>query len=1074
MARSILAILCTVASVLSPVRTALNQESPTPRRLPSKQEFRQFFEAALDSVEPGAIEAAVSSAPLMVLGLFRQYLEEWSENDSPDVANKDIDPRIHSLAKAVFSLYDSPVLTDSANQLENLAASEREAVQQAVFHHQEAEQLKASDRQAAVESYRAAQAIYSATRLSAMEGIVLIELGDYLRNQREYEDAASYLRQARELYEEPSPLHEAMALGELAKSLRELGNEEEAIVHFKELWHTGMRIDSHSSVRTAALGLGRCYRDMGRFQDATRWLKKGIELARKSGSTSSLTASLTALGNSYRQQGRYQDAIVCHEQSLQEKRRAGDKAGQANALSNLGVCYSALRQIEDAASAHSQALELRREYGSPRGVALSLSNLGHCYARNGDLRSALSYHSEALELRKKEGTPRDIAKSFHHLGECQGQLQHYEQAIDWFERALEIERAVGKSYNLARVLNSLGYHHLLQGNLDPVFEYLQESLQLRSRTGNRQRMATTLGNLGRYYHALGQHKTAMEYWRRTIGAVAEVPRRTLTEPGRVAFADAWRELPWLISHSAFSLAELEGVAAAFHGVETMLGRVLLEGMQEKWEGVTNTDPELGRLRTQLLKTFETTRLAQEKAANDNASAEESRQLLDRLAATDKDLLRVEKQLRRKSPRLMELLAPEVTSTEELSNQLLRPGQALLRFVLGETCSYLYVITPEGLELIQLAAEQVLRKVFDQLMESLQDPARQDLTFVKPSRELYRLLLGPAASVLEPMKHLIIVPDGFLGALPFDALLYQDAVHDSSDRGTNYPYVVRKWSVQYAPSASFLTYLSQHKSDRTVWSKDFLILGDAVYEDESFASRERALSSLDPRKFERLKKTREEALALSRHLVQESEAEVFLSLRDLGRSGRIEAKRFDLFLGADASEDRLRGDLSRYRVLHLATHGYFDTEYPWFSGLVLSIGSAEEKHSGYLSLPEIASLHLDAELVFLSACETAKGKVLRSEGIQNTARSFLLAGARTVVATQWVIVDRVAPLIASVFYEQFLAGMPAVEALRKAKLALIKDHAGVRGAKALGTSDKGQLGWAHPSIWAPFILYGGVR
>jgi tetratricopeptide (TPR) repeat protein len=199
---------------------------------------------------------------------------------------------------------------------------------------------------------------------------------------------------------------------------------------------------------------------------------------------------------------------------------------------------------------------------------------------------------------------------------------------------------------------------------------------------------------------------------------------------------------------------------------------------------------------------------------------------------------------------------------------------------------------------------------------------------------------------------------------------------------------------------------------------------------------------------------------------------------LPRSARLSGARFDLLLGAEASKSNLKESLGGHRGVHLAVHGYVDVEFPWFSGLVLS-GEGGEPCS-FLNLAEIAGFELDADLVFLSACETARGESMRSEGIRNAARAFLLAGARTVVATQWTVGDEASALLARRFYEGLFAGATAAEALRGAKLALIGGGGAATETVTRGISTTrsesagGQQGSVHPAFWAPYVIWGHAR
>jgi CHAT domain-containing protein len=291
-----------------------------------------------------------------------------------------------------------------------------------------------------------------------------------------------------------------------------------------------------------------------------------------------------------------------------------------------------------------------------------------------------------------------------------------------------------------------------------------------------------------------------------------------------------------------------------------------------------------------------------------------------------------------------------------------------------------------------------------------------------------------------------------------------------------PYLLRQKSVRYVPSASLLLWFAEHGRKQGTWQKEMLLLGDAVYGDEEPASAPVAAYALErsgQQGFARLLKTRDEVTAIAASRVRNRDDAILTELRHLPRSRPVSGSQFDLLLGADANEAALKRDLSQYRILHIAAHGHFDPDYPWFSGLVLS---GDANNAGFLNLVEIATLNLDAEIVFLSACQTAAGNVMQGEGIKSTARSFLLAGARSVVATQWPVMDEAAPIVATTFYQRLFDGLPPAEALRQAKITLLEERGDPQSADARGArpfaSAPSQSPFAHPAFWAPFVLWGG--
>jgi CHAT domain-containing protein len=440
-------------------------------------------------------------------------------------------------------------------------------------------------------------------------------------------------------------------------------------------------------------------------------------------------------------------------------------------------------------------------------------------------------------------------------------------------------------------------------------------------------------------------------------------------------------------------------------------------------------------------------------------------------------------LRRCNPRLMELAMPEPAGVEQIRQQLLSPKQALLHYVLAEEQSYLWLLTRNDLQLYSLPDEATLREAYHSLSKALAIGQATHAGFVMPARQLYEKLLGPIAEAVGSYDELIIVADGFLGYLPFEVLLTESPNEMNSLDLSTLPYLLREKTITYAPSASFLAFHAKQRNQKENWHKDALLFGDPVYANErSAALASRAVLALQS--FERLRQTREEVTEIASELVADSERALLRELQDLQqatvRSGSVSGSRFDLYLGNEVNEARLKSDLSGYRIVHLATHGYFDPEYPWFSGLVLSSAAAEEG-GGFLNILELGMLKLDAQLVFLSARETRKGQMLRSEGVQSTARSFLIAGAQSVIATQWSVRDDVASVLARIFYRNLFGGATASRALCEAKLFLI--NGGLLDDIHEKTSDRGvsipgrqnpQAGnqLAHPSFWAPFVIFGG--
>ena len=172
----------------------------------------------------------------------------------------------------------------------------------------------------------------------------------------------------------------------------------------------------------------------------------------------------------------------------------------------------------------------------------------------------------------------------------------------------------------------------------------------------------------------------------------------------------------------------------------------------------------------------------------------------------------------------------------------------------------------------------------------------------------------------------------------------------------------------------------------------------------------------------------------------------------------------------ATEREVReSDLSHYRILHFATHAVAGDAASWTTQptLVLSLAGTDEKYDGFLQMSEILTLHLNADLVVLSACETAKGKMFRGDGVVGLTSAFLYAGSRSVVASLWAVNDQSTSLFMEAFYRNLKQGVGKAEALRRARIELMQSRV---CSDALGE----EASLAAPYFWAPFILVGSAR
>ena len=346
------------------------------------------------------------------------------------------------------------------------------------------------------------------------------------------------------------------------------------------------------------------------------------------------------------------------------------------------------------------------------------------------------------------------------------------------------------------------------------------------------------------------------------------------------------------------------------------------------------------------------------------------------------------QLRRKAPELASLVSVNTARASEVRNQM-RPDETLVEYFGDEKSFFAFVLGRDQIQVVSLDGRGLTDSV-RRLRGEIQNPRSQ--TFLTEANSLHRRLIVPIRRFTN--DRLVIVPHGPLHYLPFAAL------HDGRK------YLIEDVTFRLLPSASVARYLARSAKPP---SPKLLVfgnpaLGDRRYDLPGAEAEARAISSLWP-----------------------------------------DAK---VLLRGQASKDAIRGMGAQYSYIHFATHGQFDAAKPLVSGLLLA---GDPSGNGRLTVGELYELSLSADLVTMSACETAMGKITNGDDVVGLTRGFLYAGARAIVATLWPIIDQETMFLMTEFYRN-LKTMGKAAALRQAQLAALRKY-------------------PHPFYWAAFQITG---
>jgi CHAT domain-containing protein len=514
-------------------------------------------------------------------------------------------------------------------------------------------------------------------------------------------------------------------------------------------------------------------------------------------------------------------------------------------------------------------------------------------------------------------------------------------------------------------------------------------------------------------------------------------------------------------------------AAALYWSERSKARTLLEALSEAYvdirEGVDAGLLERQRTLHQQIDSAARRQTALLSGKHSAEQAEAAGKELDSLLAQFHDL---EGQIRAASPRYAALTQPEPLDLKQIRKQVLDPETALLEFSLGRDHSYVWVVTTTGIGSYELPGrediETLARSTYElltarnrQLVKETPEQRRMriaaaDAAYPEAAMKLSRTILAAAISNLSA-KRLLVVTEGALQFVPFGALPSPSSDAEREPLAAGYEIV-------NVPSASTLALLRREAEGRQSAPNLLAVLADPVFDagDPRIPAAHRSIAPNRADGPAVLSTVQREVERSARESSPTAEGPLFPRLL----YSRQEAESISLFAAPEKCLEALdfrasrntamSPELAHYRIIHFATHTFIDNVHPELSGIVFSlIDERGRAQDGFLRLHEIYNLRLPAELVVLSACQTALGKQIKGEGMIGLTRGFIYAGAERVVASLWEVDDEATAALMKSFYERMLNGnLRAAAALRAAQMTVSQHKR-----------------WRSPYYWAGFVLQG---
>ena len=805
--------------------------------------------------------------------------------------------------------------------------------------------------------------------------------------------------------------------------------------------------------------IGFVYLGVGNYKSAKDYAGQSLTLAEALKDNKLSASALLTIGMVSLWQGDHEEAIGHLQRCLVIFKELNERLSMADALVYLGQAHSATGNYVQAFNDYSQAMDIVKGLNERQRLENLLTSIGTLYAEQGDYEKMFDYLDQGLQIAKEINDQLGMATILLNKGIAYREQGEYEMALKFLQDSLKIGEATKSPGFLIYPQTALGSLYQSQGKYGLAADCLNRSLVLAEQVGDRPEAAATLWHLGELHHSQGNDLKAIELADRAA-ALADrinlpgIGYLALTLKGKAHLALKQPALAQQSLQNAILTIEqlrsqvsggepdyqrfFQNRVAPYHTMidlfvnqndpaqaldyaERAKARVLLDVLRN---GRININKSLSQQ-----EQLEERRLYSEMVAlNAQVNAEKSRQPADHTRIEE-----IETRLQRARSAYEEFQVtlfaahPELKVKRGLLPPLTMDDAAalipdartiLLEYVVTNDSTFLFALTRASTRSAKIATKVYSISARRSDLANLVEDFRKMLAanhpgFRQRGGELYNLLVKPVEHLLRGKTTLCIVPDGPLWELPFQAL------QTPADK-----YLQELHSLYYAPSLQVLREMRKRAAGLK----------------SSSVSKDRQAESVSTSRLYAIGNPTIGGEALAR--VQAVRNAPFVSLPETEREVQTIGnevygpKASNIHVGSAAREEVVKVEMGKYQVIHFATHGVLNDRSPLYSYLVLATGE-HSNEDGLLEAWELMEMDLKAQMVVLSACDTARGHVGAGEGMIGMTWALFVAGVPTTVASQWKVPSETTTRLMVAFHKK-AQQMTKAEAWREAALEMIRD------------------------------------
>jgi CHAT domain-containing protein len=765
------------------------------------------------------------------------------------------------------------------------------------------------------------------------------------------------------------------------------------------------------ALATAHQLLGAVYSRLTAYRQSLDYHNRALQIFAAIADTANIARAEQFVAETHWLNADYQNALFHQQRALKLSEPLGDELLRIRGQTAMGLILLSLGESDRALDAQKQALQIaleledKRETEARREQATVHKNLGLVYVQQQQHPQALASFRQAANIDEQFKFERGLLYDYLFLGQAHQALAQPDSALIFVAKAETLAVKLNDHRAYAKALYAQGLAALNRGNKTLARAGFEEALNKSEETKLDEVQWRCLWQLGVMARQDGQLEAALDFYQRAIAAIERLSAKIKIEEYRSGFIDNKSEI---YEEAVLLLLQMKREAEAFAMAERAKSRSFADMLANSgvdWQA--GADRALLDRRERIVEAIS---LIQGKITALQAKPDDTERTRLQIAAMNDSLATLQKEyadllveIKAANPELADAVSVDPLPITEVQ-AMLADSVALVEYFFAKDRLVCWVVDRNQSRAVATPLDRTrLNESIVQFRKAIQKRASTE-SF---SRELYDLLVKPIEPLLTSAAQLIIVPHGILHYLPFPALQKADG-----------SYLIDHHALALAPSATVFGFC--HRKNAAILAK-----AEESYRVLALGNPDVGNPRLD------LPFTEKEIKSLEQTF------------------GEVQS-----YTRKQATQSALASAVDEANLIHFSCHGVYDDRNPLFSALLLAPEPANP--DGRLEAHEIFSLKLNASLVMLSACETGLARVTGGDEVIGLARSFIFAGAPSLIASLWTVDDLATAITVKRFYRYLKSGLSKAAALREAQRFVRDNHN------------------RHPAYWASFGLTGEWR